>query len=236
VSFPISIRGQSYSSAEELARALEARARAGTLDHPGQMWPSEHFLEARGGEGVAAALDEAAALLVSRTAEPEVFRMALHCGSGRACHAAILDRIEHGAPVPDGQGTRNATLRADALAELPGHAVGRDAALRDRARAMFVREGDVGLVVRLHAWSDPDPRLADAVRDWFQRGSDDPNMAALCGTLLAQEAPDAILAVAPVVATRAEVVRRAFEDAVRQAGAAWYAANGAALRAVLTPP
>lgn len=91
--FPVTIQRYRYASAAKLASALRERAINRVLDNPGQMYPSEHFVNQSDAANIA--LYEAVTLLVDDE-DPEVVRIVVHLSPGHpdvAFWGALVDRF-----------------------------------------------------------------------------------------------------------------------------------------------
>lgn len=153
--FPVTIpfaggnQTRTFADAEALAADMEERALQGAVDHRGQDYPYEHFLdnwlgEERDAEGVRQALAEAGTLLLERSSEPDVLEMVfmlLVDVPSPAFYHVLIDRMEgRPAPLPEGRVAGALTFRKMGFARL---------ALDGRAR-----QADIGLAARIVAFQE----------------------------------------------------------------------------------
>jgi len=199
----------------ELAAAIRRRVLAGTLDHPGQTHPVEHYLD-RGTE-VRPALYDAALLLVDDD-DPTVLTNVLHLAAGHpdeAFWAALVARLDGSGPaLPDGLAERVAAEVANPAA--------RSDALRGKAIAAFVALGLPEQVLRLQLEKGSTSARVTAVAKAAIQRRLDASLASFAGWTLADEdGAGAVLGAAAALWTCPEEVRAAFRDGAVEADPAW---------------
>lgn len=198
--FPITIDQRTFADADALAAWL--RDIAHTPAQPRAMWPSEPLLAL--GEPYETALDEAAMRLLG-SADPDVFRMALHLGRSSAFYDALLDRLEADPLLPD-----------EAASALVAWPVASDAPRAARAVAWLLAQDRWGKVFALLGRADPGHLLLPTFQACAARGGLEAVDVGITGAALAADEPDALPAAAAAIA-KAPHFHARFREAIRDA-------------------
>jgi hypothetical protein len=201
-------RKRVYSSISELKTQMEAWAKGGLVEHRGQRFPAERFLEeARQSPEAAAQIVEAATELLAESNDPQVLVMVAQLGdntSYRPFYEALLNRLE--TKIPDARGIRSGTLREDLLERLADRVPATDATLSPRAHALLKREGRQDIRLEMLNYSDPDKEMVDVLAD-VCKGPANPWLIANAIAHIAVRQPERLIEAARYVSQQNEKVR-----------------------------
>jgi hypothetical protein len=201
-------RKRVYSSIAELKAQMEAWAKGGLVEHRGQRFPAERFLqEARQSPEAAELIVEAAAELLAESNDPRVLVMVAQLGDDttyRPFYEAVLDRLETN--VPDARGIRSSTLREDLLKRLADRVPTTDPILSLRAHALLKREGRQDIRLEMLNYFDPDKEIVDVLAEVSQRPAN-PWLIANAMAHIAARQPERLIEAAGYVSRQNEKTR-----------------------------
>jgi hypothetical protein len=201
-------RKRVYSSIAELKAQMEAWAKGGLVEHRGQRFPAERFLqEARQSPEAAELIVEAAAELLAESNDPRVLVMVAQLGDDttyRPFYEAVLDRLETN--VPDARGIRSSTLREDLLKRLADRVPATDPILSLRAHALLKREGRQDIRLEMLNYFDPDKEIVDVLAEVSQRPAN-PWLIANAMAHIAARQPERLIEAAGYVSRQNEKTR-----------------------------
>lgn len=208
---PIVIRGRSYPDLNALVEDLAERGRSWILENPGQGSPADAFSGI--GPALTAEVENAATELMRRAQHPGELRIAQHLGAGPHApfYAALLDRLEGRPPLPPDAD------REELLQSATWVTVGRDPALRARARAVLSKEERYDLLINLLSLDDPDGDLVEVLERAVQRHTLTPVQAGAVGFVLARRAPGELPRAARALAAQPPAACDAFLDRATKA-------------------
>lgn len=211
MTFPTIIAGHPFADAPALASWLTRVAN--TAPPPGAMYPSEALFPLL--DVHAAALNEATALLVRQTHDPEAFRLAVHLGVGAAFYDALLGRFEDGS-VPTGTGSAGVPVLQEATSALVTHALASDAPLAARATALLLGQGRWDTLFALLGRADPNRFLVGMLEACAGSGALSPAHVGITGAALAADHPEDLPTAARVIARYPQFHAR-FREAIADA-------------------
>jgi hypothetical protein len=211
-------RRQIYSSIFELKTQMKAWAKAGLVEHRGQRFPAERFLqEARRSPQAAEQIVKAAAELLAESNDPRVLVMVAQLGdntSYRPFYEALLDRLE--THVPDARGIRSSTLREDLLKRLADRVPATDPDLSSRAHALLKREGRPDIRLEMLIYFDPASEIVDVLAEVSQHTANPWLMANAIAHIAARQ-PERLIEAAGYISRQSEKTRVLAYSEIRRA-------------------
>lgn len=211
-------RKRIYGSIAELKTQMEVWAKGGLLEHRGQRFSAERFLEeARQSPKTEEQIVKAAAELLADSDDPRVLVMVAQLGdntSDRSFYEAILDRLETN--VPDARGIRSGTLREDLLKRLADRVPATDPSLSLRARALLKREGAQDILLELLNYFDPNKEIVDVLAEVCKSPAD-PWLIANAIAHIAARQPERLIEAAGYVSLQSEKIRTLAYTEIRRA-------------------
>jgi hypothetical protein len=201
-------RKRVYSSISELKMQMETWAKSGLVEHRGQRFPAERFLEeAKQSPEAAEQIVKAATELLAESNDPQVLVMVAQLGDNtgyRPFYEALLNRLE--TKIPDARGIRSGTLREDLLKRLADRVPATDSTLSPRAHALLKREGRQDIRLEMLNYSDPNKEMVDVLAEVCQ-GPADPWLIANAIAHIAVRQPERLIEAAGYVSRQNEKVR-----------------------------
>lgn len=214
-------RKRVYSSVGELKTQMEAWAKGGLVEHRGQRFPAERFLEeSKQSPETAEQIVKAAAELLAESSDPRVLVMVAQLGdntSYRPFYEALLTRLE--TTVPDARGIRSGTLREDLLRRLADRVPATDPNLSPRAHALLKRVGRQDIRLEMLHYSDPDKEIVDVLAEVCKSPAN-PWLIANAIAHIAATQPERLIEAAGYVSQQNEKVRALAYTEIRRAAPA----------------
>lgn len=228
--FPVTVKSRRFTNADALTTFL----RTVTIEHPGQIYPSDALDKDRQNPEVRQALAVAAEELVSdasSTQEQIILGAHLTHFSHLPGIVAVLDRLE--AAIQQEETLDSDTLRQLRRA-LQGHQVATDKVVSKRVLDVFLHFSDVDNLVAFLANGDPHhyaPVIYDDLLDSDYPGKD--NMIYCLALAITRSSPDFILPKAKETGEKVPESAHTYLEAVQRGDASWYIANEEELRKAL---
>lgn len=212
--FPVRLGDRTFRTARSLACDMRKRAIAGTVDHPGQVYPADHYGPFRAPEQQLAIQQALRLLLLD--GEPEVVRIVLHLALGPDVEDTLIGRLEGSLapPVPE-------SMRGEVASHVASWAPTRPD-LRERALAVFRRDGFHACAARVVLASGTPRERVSVLALAAAAKQLNAYLAEWAGKELARTSgPDPLLAVAGSLFTQSESIRRAFREGAIKTDPAW---------------
>lgn len=232
--FPTEIAGSHYDDLAHLARSLERLARQRAVANPGQRHTAEMFERLPADQRTL--VGRAASVLIAQADHADVLLFCAMVGKWDrdSWEPALLDRLESGAPIPDGPGTQGMTLVEELTETFAWGPL--SAATKARAAAVLGDKAPASSLIQFLAVHGTAVELSAALEEALEAEPVPVEMVTYGVGRLAGKDANQVPLLIPSLAGLPKAVREGIDATVKIYAKDWYAASGDVLRRGLGLP